>query len=367
MNYPKQRYTGPKPWMDRNWLYKEYVEKDRSTKEIAVEYGCKANTIQQWLLKHEIKKEITHHHHEKKHPYEFYDYLYHEHIELHRSIADIARDNGVSGDAIRENLKKCGIEYWVSQNRQSIPEDIRKRAVELYNDGNKTLSGVADDLGISRSSVKRILTEHGIPIKSMSESQFASRGVEKPPELNDPDLLNKLHWVDGMSCKEIGEMIGVDAGVVRRSMKKFGLRTKTNAESKIGQMIGSSHPNWKGGITPLNLLLREYFHINLAPEISKRDGYACQICGASHVVLHVHHIRHFCDIVKDICDENKTLDPDNEIDRSVLYKIIINDPRFTDKSNLITVCANCHRNILHKKDKTISSQASQEEGSETIL
>lgn len=28
MNYPKDRYTGPKPWMDKEWLYEEYVIKD---------------------------------------------------------------------------------------------------------------------------------------------------------------------------------------------------------------------------------------------------------------------------------------------------------------------------------------------------
>ena len=56
MNYPKNRYTGPKPWKDREWLYQQYVVLDRSTEEIAQEYGCKQNTIQCWLLKHKIKK-----------------------------------------------------------------------------------------------------------------------------------------------------------------------------------------------------------------------------------------------------------------------------------------------------------------------
>lgn len=41
LNYPKQRYTGEKPWMDKDWLYNEYVAKDRSTQDIADEYGCK--------------------------------------------------------------------------------------------------------------------------------------------------------------------------------------------------------------------------------------------------------------------------------------------------------------------------------------
>ena len=73
-NYPKTRYTGEKPWMNYDWLYNEYIVKDRSTNDIANEYGCCRNTIQCWLSKHKIKKENVKRERKPKHIYETYDY-----------------------------------------------------------------------------------------------------------------------------------------------------------------------------------------------------------------------------------------------------------------------------------------------------
>lgn len=96
-----------------------------------------------------------------------------------------------------------------------------------------------------------------------------------PNELTDGKLLRELHWDKGMSCKDIGLLYGVDPATVRRQMHRLGIETKSNSESKIGLMCGDKHPNWKGGVTPLNGLLREYFNANLSPKAAERDGYKC--------------------------------------------------------------------------------------------
>ena len=87
MKYPSKRYTGAKPWMNKDWLYNEYVTKNRSSQEIADEYGCVQNTIQCWLLKHHIKKDINK---TKKHPqYTEYEYLYEQYVKLKKDINSI--------------------------------------------------------------------------------------------------------------------------------------------------------------------------------------------------------------------------------------------------------------------------------------
>lgn len=367
MNYPKNRYTGKKPWMDRDWLYEEYVTKDRRTADIAAEYGCKQNTIQCWLVKHGIKKEIKTHYHKPKHQYEMYDYLYEQHIVLHKSMSEIARENDVSPDTIRLHLQKNGIEPWQTTPRTEYTEQDVDRMVDMYCKQKKSANEISKIFCTDHNTIIRHLRNRGIETRGMIDAQYASNGMEMPDDLKDPDLLYKLHWIDGISCKDIGKRYGVEAGTVRRQMNRIGVPTKTNAESKIGLMSGDKHPNWKGGISPLNRLLREYFHTNQVPKIAERDEYTCQLCGKTHTVLHVHHIVEFSTIVSEICSEHMDLNPDDVSDRMKLYDIITHDKRFLDEDNLITFCRDCHFFKIHNYDrKTISSQASTEEGSETI-
>ena len=57
LNYPKNRYEGIGPWRNKDWLYREYVVKNKSSKRIAEENGCKQSTIQQWLRTFNIKED----------------------------------------------------------------------------------------------------------------------------------------------------------------------------------------------------------------------------------------------------------------------------------------------------------------------
>lgn len=367
MNYPKNRYTGPKPWMDYDWLYNEYIVKDRRTADIAAEYGCSQNNINCWLIKHGIKKDTDTRYHAPKKQYEFYDYLYQNHIELHRSMAELARENNVSSDTIRYNLLKNGITPWQTTPKHKYTKEDVNRMVELYCNQKMSANQIAKVFGTSHKIILNYLQDAGIETRDMQAAQLNLNGKELPDDLLDVELLHKLHWEDGLSCKDIGERYGMDAGTIRRQMNRIGVKTKTNAESKIGLMTGDKHPNWKGGLTPLNLLLREFSHTNQVPKIAARDHYTCQLCGKTHVPLHVHHIEEFSSIVAAICAEYPDLSPDDPDDRMKLYEIITHDPRFLDEDNLITFCRDCHFFEIHDYDrKTISSQASSEEGSETI-
>ena len=359
MNYPKDRYKGDSPWMDYDWLYDQYIIQDKRTKEIAEEYGCKQNTIQTWLYKHGIKKKITKHFRKPKHQYETYDYLYHQHIELRKSMAEIARENNVSDDTIRYNLIKNNITPWKSTQKKKYSEEDVDLMVELYCNQKFSANQISKLFETSHKIIINYLKDRGIEIRGLIDAQYNANGKIMPDDFNDSMLLYKLHWEDGLSCKDIGELYGVDGGTVRRQMNRIGVKTKNNAESKIGLMTGENHPNWKGGITPLYLLLREYFHTNQAPIIAKRDNYTCQLCGKTHVPLHVHHIKSFASIVSEICNEHPDLSVNNIDDREKLYNIITNDNRFLDENNLITFCRDCHFFEIHNYNrKTISSQAS---------
>lgn len=75
------------------------------------------------------------------------------------------------------------------------------------------------------------------------------------------------------------------------------------------------HPNWKGGITPVNTQIRTSLEYkNWRIEVFKRDNYACQCCGQRGGNLEAHHIENFSD----------------------------NEELRLDIKNGITLCVNCH-------------------------
>ena len=266
MNYPKNRYTGPKPWMDYDWLYNEYVIKDRSTQDIADEFGCKQNTIQCWLLKHNIKKDLTPKHHT-------YDYLYHNYIELHKTKEEIAKESGVNVEVISQYLRENNIPQWdyKEHNQDPYSAEQTQDIIYRYTVLNQSSPQIALVYGVSHRSILQCLRRNNIPRRTLSESQFAYNGKSFISALSDKELLQEWHWGQHLSCAEIGRQLGCDPDTVRRHMNALGIRTRNNSESKLGVMTGENHPNWQGGITPLHILLRGYFHTNLAPIAASRE------------------------------------------------------------------------------------------------
>ena len=62
--------------------------------------------------------------------------------------------------------------------------------------------------------------------------------------------------------------------------------------ARLGRFTGPDHPNWKGGITPVNRKFRgspEYRAWSAA--VLRRDAYTCQHCGVRGKKLHAHHIK----------------------------------------------------------------------------
>lgn len=364
MNYPKNRYTGEKPWMDKEWLYNEYIVKQRSTKNIAEEYGCKRNTIQCWLAKHKIKregvvpKEIV-----AKHPYQDKNYLYKQHIILRKTLQEIANENGVDYDTIRYFMLRHGIEYWTPQPRHKYSKEEEATICDLYINQKISANELSKRYQTDHNTILRIVERNGYPTRSMQEAQLLTSNDNIDDLFYDNQELSRLHWQENKSCKEIGAMIGVDGGTIRRQMQKMGLKTRNVSESKKGQMVGELHPNWKGGITKLTALLREYFGVNIAPKVSRRDNYTCQMCGDTHTILNVHHIVPFKTIVDQIILEHPEY---NVVDnKQELYEIITHDERFLDEDNLITYCKKCHQK-LHSLQRQLATKPQNEEGSETI-
>lgn len=65
---------------------------------------------------------------------------------------------------------------------------------------------------------------------------------------------------------------------------------------KRPEMTGENNPNWKGGIAPLNNILRNTPEYRTwRRDVFIRDYWTCQECGHKNIVIRAHHIKSFAD------------------------------------------------------------------------
>ena len=96
-------------------------------------------------------------------------------------------------------------------------------------------------------------------------------------------------------------------------------------EKRASKIRGANHPNWKGGITPINSSVRrseEYK--NWRRDVFIRDHFTCQKCGHQFISIVAHHIKSFAE-----------------------YKEL-----WFDVNNGITLCRSCHMK-LHNPAKKV--------------
>lgn len=218
--------------------------------------------------------------------------------------------------------------------------------IEMYLNGASSTE-IGRTLGVSHRTILLRLKKNNISRRTLSESQWNLKNKEFPEEFNDYNTMYQKYIIEGKSKKELGEEFNCDPCVIDRVLKELGITVRNNSQSKVGLMVGESHPNWKGGISSLSSRIREYLtdkHIN--GEVLRRDNWTCTICG-SKKNLHVHHIIHFKTIVDRIIEEHPELSIEDNADE--LYNIAVRDSEINNLNNLITVCSECHHKIHGKK------------------
>ena len=228
-------------------------------------------------------------------------------------------------------------------------EDIK--ICDLYTKEKLSTTEIAKLLNTNHRTILNHLHKNNIQIRNLSESQFNFNKKEIPKEFFNYDDMYNLYIVQHKTKEQLGKYFNCAPHVIDRVLKNLNIHVRNASESKIGVQVGEKHHNWKGGITPLYQRCRQYFLENLVPLIRKRDKYTCQYCG-SHINLEVHHKKQFNEIIKEILNENKELNPIKNVNE--LYVIIVNDNRFLDQNNLITLCKECHKKI-HKRQSEAKS------------
>lgn len=85
---------------------------------------------------------------------------------------------------------------------------------------------------------------------------------------------------------------------IRKSAKRKRIRGIKHRphHSHTGINLGDKNPNWKGGISSINVKIRQTQKYKLwRKSIFERDNYTCQNCGIKNCYIIVHHIKCFAD------------------------------------------------------------------------
>jgi 5-methylcytosine-specific restriction endonuclease McrA len=97
-------------------------------------------------------------------------------------------------------------------------------------------------------------------------------------------------------------------------------------------MKGENNPTWKGGVTPLNHLIRSCSkYTEWRMNVFQRDLYICQHCGKRGCYIEAHHIKEFAASK----EENNITTLDDALVCDELW----------NTNNGITLCKECHDRI----------------------
>lgn len=328
----------------REYFIQEYLVNKKTREQLAKENGVSVATIKTHLYEKRVVRPPLIAENELRRMY----------IDEKKTMKEIAKELGHDRNAVARAIKAYGIErenHYVQYN-----DTLDDEWISLYLDEGLSTFEIAKRFNCSHNTVKKHLRRCGIDIRDMSDAQRISHNLDiLPCEVQDYDTMHALYVDQHLSLKDLGSKYDCAPHAIRKRLTKLGINIRSISEDMMGKYVGDKHPNWNGGITSLDMRLREYFETNLAPLCRKRDHFKCRMCGSKRN-LHCHHIVKFSTIVNNLVQQHPELDPVENVNE--LYDIIVHDPDFLSIDNLVTLCKDCHLYKVHGYKKTISSQAS---------
>ena len=118
-----------------------------------------------------------------------------------------------------------------------------------------------------------------------------------PEDIIVHDLLNTSETTRSLAQKYGCSDSTIKIIFRKKTTKKQRLHAKK--EKQTLSISGDKSPNWKGGLTPINEIIRSSArHKNWRMSVFERDDYTCRKCGAKSgigktVILNAHHIKEF--------------------------------------------------------------------------
>ena len=221
------------PLKNEEWLRKQYYEQEKSADKIADERDVHKTTVIAWMKKHDIERRSSGRQADgDTEPLKDEEWLRERYCEQEKSTCEIANKLGLSKTTVRKRMDEHGIE------RRSLSEARTDGNLELlkneewlreqYCDKQKTVRDIADELSLSSTAVRNQMDEHGIERRSSAES-LANGDIE---QLRDEDWLREQYYYKEKTTHEIANKLDLSVNPVMTSMKKHGIERRGMSEAR---------------------------------------------------------------------------------------------------------------------------------------
>lgn len=135
--------------------------------------------------------------------------------------------------------------------------------------------------------------ERGMPSPRKGE-KLSKKTVDKMKESLRP-IWESEEFKEKARIRALGKKQSAET-IAKRFAARKGYRhsKETMGKMAISRKRGADHPNWKGGVTPINKKIRASLEFKLWREaVFKRDDYTCTFCKQRGGILHPDHIKQF--------------------------------------------------------------------------
>jgi len=161
------------------------------------------------------------------------NYFQREYVDNHRSALSISKEVGVSHHTIYVWLDKFGIPR-KGLSEVQLPKGIIKSSKDVLEDQyirqRKLPREIGDELGVHSTTVIGWLNGYNIPTRSFTEARLPE-GVTKPSKKE----LEAKYLHQGLNMEEIAQEIGVSHSTVARWLDEYSIQRRGVSLTKLGE------------------------------------------------------------------------------------------------------------------------------------
>jgi transposase len=218
---------------DIGFLTENYLLEKKSLDQIAKELGVVLETVRRHLIKFGIdRRDLFHDRKDVEQKLKDKNYLYTEYYQNNKTLREMGNELGVPYITVQAYMDKFGINRLTNPQRflKDNPNlegrlNNQKYLYEQYVTNNKTSDEIAKELNISGKAVLNSLRKFGIEIR---DQYYGREDIFK--KLDDKDFLYQEYIIKRKSSTQIARELGSYDSIVGSRIRSFGIVMRKSFE-----------------------------------------------------------------------------------------------------------------------------------------